>query len=305
MGRGDGGQDTGGDGPGRPAHAGRAQPLERRQGPVVGAVTNRTGVRGEVRPHAGRSVPPCRDVPALARRQARDRMHLRAARSYSGLRACRGFRCISRYAATCSGVASDQGFGIGGRSGCFGRSSSGTCCRLMRMRHQVDERPRIESVRTSAGCRCSTTAACSSFHFSNDSSASSFFVECVMTINGCFETRLPVPVVFGFFFLRDGCTRAGSPGIFLYCGGHGASPCPSCSCFAESASSCSSEPGCRSISAWRSPLALNHAGMVLIVKSAGSHLSISSHVSGVETRASGRGRTENAEHTVRSFAFWL
>ena len=27
--------------------------------------------------------------------------------------------------------------------------------------------------------------------------------------------------------LRDGCTRGGSPGCFLYCGGHGASPWPS------------------------------------------------------------------------------
>ena len=31
----------------------------------------------------------------------------------------------------------------------------------------------------------------------------------------------------------------------------------------------------------------------------------SSHVSGVDTRASGVGRTEYAEATVRSFAFWL
>ena len=30
-----------------------------------------------------------------------------------------------------------------------------------------------------------------------------------------------------------------------------------------------------------------------------------SGLSGVDTRASGRGRTEKAEHTVRSFAFWL
>ena len=34
-------------------HARRPQPVERGQGPVVGAVTNRTGLRGEVRPHAG------------------------------------------------------------------------------------------------------------------------------------------------------------------------------------------------------------------------------------------------------------
>ena len=59
------------------------------------------------------------------------------------------------------------------------------------------------------------------------------------------------------------------------------------------------------MSAWRSPFALNHAGIVFSVKSAGSHTSISSQVIGADTRASGRGRTENADATVRSFAFWL
>ena len=38
----------------RHAHAGRAEPLERRQGPVVGAAAHRARVRGEVRPPAGR-----------------------------------------------------------------------------------------------------------------------------------------------------------------------------------------------------------------------------------------------------------
>ena len=37
------------------------------------------------------------------------------------------------------------------RSSCGGRSDSGTCSRLMRMRVQVVERPRIESTRTSGG----------------------------------------------------------------------------------------------------------------------------------------------------------
>ena len=34
-------------------------------------------------------------------------------------------------------------------------------------------------------------------------------------------------------------------------------------------------------------------------------MSISSQVSGADTRASGLGRMEYAEQTVRSFAFWL
>ena len=42
---------------GRDAHAGGPEPVERRQGSVVGAAADRAGVRGEVRPHAGRPVP--------------------------------------------------------------------------------------------------------------------------------------------------------------------------------------------------------------------------------------------------------
>ena len=59
------------------------------------------------------------------------------------------------------------------------------------------------------------------------------------------------------------------------------------------------------MAAWRSPIAAKRAGMVASVKSAGSQLSISSQVSGADTRASGVGRTEYALAIVRSFAFWL
>jgi len=45
--------------------------------------------------------------------------------------------------------------------------------------------------------------------------------------------------------------------------------------------------------------------MVFSVKSAGSHRSSSCHETGADTRASGFGRTEYAEATVRSLAFWL
>ena len=37
------------------AHARRAEPVERRQGPVVGTAADRARLRGQVRPHAGRS----------------------------------------------------------------------------------------------------------------------------------------------------------------------------------------------------------------------------------------------------------
>ena len=54
-----------------------------------------------------------------------------------------------------------------------------------------------------------------------------------------------------------------------------------------------------------SPISANRSGTVSIVNAAGSHPGTSSQVSGVETRASGVGRTEYAEATVRSLAFWL
>ena len=49
----------------------------------------------------------------------------------------------------------------------------------------------------------------------------------------------------------------------------------------------------------------NRSGTVAIVNAAGSQPGTSSHASGVDTRASGVGRTEYADATVRSFAFWL
>ena len=64
------------------ANARRSEPLERRQGPVVGTAAHRAGVRGEVRPHAGRSLPPRGGVPALASRQAAARLPLRSAGSH-------------------------------------------------------------------------------------------------------------------------------------------------------------------------------------------------------------------------------
>jgi hypothetical protein len=54
-----------------------------------------------------------------------------------------------------------------------------------------------------------------------------------------------------------------------------------------------------------SPLSAKRAGAVTSVNAAGSTSATSSHVSGIETRASGVGRTDHAEATVRSFAFWL
>ena len=52
----------------RAADARRGQPMERRQGPVVGAAAHRARRRGDVRPAARGPVPPRLAVPALAPR---------------------------------------------------------------------------------------------------------------------------------------------------------------------------------------------------------------------------------------------
>ena len=54
-----------------------------------------------------------------------------------------------------------------------------------------------------------------------------------------------------------------------------------------------------------SPMSAKRCGTVATVKSAGSQSATSSHRRGVETRASGVARTEYADATVRSLAFWL
>src|SRR5262249_29119169 len=67
--------------------AGREEPLERGQGPVLGAASHRARLRGEVRSPAGPSFPARGDVPALAARQIPGGLPLRSARGDAGLRA--------------------------------------------------------------------------------------------------------------------------------------------------------------------------------------------------------------------------
>src|SRR5262249_54201820 len=106
-------------------------------------------------------------------------------------------------------------------------------------------------------------------------------------------------------FAREGATRAPSPFIFRKCGGHGASPRPADSSLAASSSSLSREPASAFMPAYGSPIVLKREGIVRTVKSAGSQSGTSDQWSGAETRASGSGRMEYAEHVVRSLAFWL
>ncbi len=73
------------------SHARRAEPLECREGSVVGAVAHRTGVRGEVRPHAGRPLPSRGHFSALAAGSTARRLPLRSAGGYDAVRAREGF----------------------------------------------------------------------------------------------------------------------------------------------------------------------------------------------------------------------
>src|SRR6185503_6477999 len=69
------------------ANAGRPEPVEPGQGPVLGAATHRARVRGEVRPPAGGPLPPRHHLPALAPRQAPGGLPLRSARGDAARRA--------------------------------------------------------------------------------------------------------------------------------------------------------------------------------------------------------------------------
>ncbi len=83
----------------------------------------------------------------------------------------------------------------------------------------------------------------------------------------------------------------GSPSCLGYCGGQAASPKPPSSSARTRSIKLASDPAWASISALGSPLERSRAGTVSIRSSAGSTLATSSHVRGVDTRASGVGRT--------------
>jgi predicted CxxxxCH...CXXCH cytochrome family protein len=72
----------------------------------------------------------------------------------------------------------------------------------------------------------------------------------------------------------------------------GASPTTSCSSRSTHSSSTRRSQTLSSIPAWTSPTAANLAGMVAILKSSVSTSDSSSHVTGAETVASARPRTE-------------
>ncbi len=74
------------------AHAGRSEPLEPGQGPVVGAAATGAGGGSGVRAHAGQPLPPHGPISQMAHRQAAERLHLRATGSGSTAGADGNFR---------------------------------------------------------------------------------------------------------------------------------------------------------------------------------------------------------------------
>src|SRR5207249_2568588 len=140
-----------------------------------------------------------------------------------------------------SRVGSSSGSGVS----CGGRNPSGTFRRFTRMRVQVDDLPRMESISTSSTARSVATSGCLLFHLSRPATAAS--------LSGEFATTRSGALVRGFFTVgfftaeraREGATRGASPSILRKCGGQGASPRPDASSSAASPSSFSCDP-------WRS-----------------------------------------------------
>ena len=101
----------------------------------------------------------------------------------------------------------------------------------------------------------------------------------------------------GLLHRRDGSSGRGLDalrlaGIFGNCGGYGASPMPSFSSRSTHSKSFRRSQTASSIPAWTSPSFAKRLGIVAIVKSSVSTSGSSSQVTGAETVASGRARTE-------------
>ena len=278
---------------------GGAEPLERRQGSVVGAAAHRARLRGEVRPPAGRPLPPRRRCscaggptsrrPTAATTSSRSRRLTSSRRSSApvsrrdSLLPVLGQRILVRDRAAPAAAA----------------ASSGTCCRLTRMRVHVWKRPRIASTSTSAGCEVRRR-----LRDGAPSSARARRARRPWRARGRSRSAAMLGDAGRLAAARAG---AGVVAARLATAPRAAARPPACGSAAatarrrgprararaESSSSASSEHGAlvdagvRDRRPRRSAPASSRS-----VKSRGSQASSSSHVSGAETRASGFGRTE-------------
>src|SRR6476620_1201481 len=110
--------------------------------------------------------------------------------------------------------------------------------------------------------------------------------------------------VLGTFLARLGATRGGSPGIFGYTGGQGASASPDARSRSYISRSGASDCGRCSICSHGSPWSATWSGTVRSVSDSGSTSSSCSHANGVDTWPPGRARTDHAPNTVLWGAFW-
>jgi hypothetical protein len=122
----------------------------------------------------------------------------------------RAVRAGLRGEAALTGFPLQLGASSGSSGSGAGRRPSGTCSRFTRRRVHVVWRPRMASIRTSAGWRWDAASGCRAFQRSSPASASSFLEARPISTSGFTGTRRPpglAPVL-----LFDGCTRGGSPG---------------------------------------------------------------------------------------------
>ena len=150
----------------------------------------------------GDALPPRGGVSALAAGQAAERLPLRSARGHDALRAREGVR-RGRVAADAAPVA---GVSSGSSASCAGRSSSGTCCRLTRIRVQVETARAWHRRARPRAARCAAASGCRAFQRSSPGERV-FFALCARPIS-----------ISGWLRARGAATAArarGSPGCFL------------------------------------------------------------------------------------------
>src|ERR1700712_2428895 len=148
------------------------------------------------------------------------------------------------------------------------------------MRYQIELGPRMPSTRTSTASRRLAAAGYWAFHTSSAAIASSLVLVRAISINGIDDALRPdFDAPFGAFSAGPASlARSSSP---------------------------SREPAASSMPSHGSPMSAYRAATVAKVKDSGTQSGTSCQCSGVDTLASARERTEYADATVRSLAFWL
>ena len=251
------------------AHARRPEPLERGQGSLVGAAADRARVRGEVRPPAGRPLPPRGDVflrwrPDKPPRDCRyDQLEVTPPYELEKVFGAVGSRPGSERLLSAAAALPAR---AAGSRGCASRWKSGRASSRPARRQARDARPPRDDAPSSARARRARPPSLRARRSrSADASA------------------------------RGAATAARAAARRAASGSAAATarrPARRARAAPTARAARSSEPGCSSMPACRSPISAKRAGIVASVKSAGSQRRPRPSVSGADTRASGVGRTE-------------